>query len=954
MTPPDRWQHVERLYHAALARDANERAAFLREACGDDEPLRREIESLLAYASGAEAFLGAPALEVVRPALMQPNTMTVPMIGRRLGSFEITSQLGSGGMGEVYRARDTTLGRDVAIKILPDVFTEDAERRARFEREARVLAALNHPHIAAIYGFEHREGIHGLVLELVEGDTLAKRLRSGPVALKEALTIARQIAEALEAAHEKGIVHRDLKPANITITHDGVVKVLDFGLAKATADERAPDLTHSPTVTASGRFAGVILGTAAYMSPEQARGKVVDKRTDVWAFGCVLYEMLTGRQTFGGATLSDTIAAILDREPEWSALPEATPSTIRRLLRRCLEKDPKRRLRDIGDAQLEFVDDEAPAPVRSSKASWRETAAWITAAVCLLGAVALAGYGLSRAPALRRVARFHVLPPEDRSLSVFGRASRDVALSADGRRLVFVGLSGADRQRRLWVRSVDSLDAQALGGTEGAEFPFWSPDGRFIAFFAQGKLRKVAGIGGAPQVLCDAPAGNGGTWGPAGTILFARTDHGLYQVSANGGNPVPVTTRSEGQLGHRYPQFLPDGRRFLFLAQSGQREHRGIYVGSLDSRETVRVLETGSRAMYAPPGYLLFIRGNALMLQAFDPAAMQLSGDVISIVDDVWYDAGGGYADFAVVGDVLVYRQREKNIGQLAWFSRAGEMLGSAGSRADYIHPWLSPDEKRAVVEIIDPDTGEHAVWMLDVVRGARSRFIAGAGGTHWPVWSADGSRILFSSDRSGPWSLLATDSTGAGAEQELLSTTTSSTPTDWSRDGRFIVYETIGPSTRSDIWALPVSPRGQPFPVATSAAAEKQGQLSPNGRWVAYVSDDPGREEIFVQAFPDAKEKWPISTTGGSQPQWRRDGKELFYISRDLKLMAVGVNTTTTSFEASVPTPLFDLTSAGHARNNYMPSADGKRFLINTSVTGLGIGSMAVVLDWTGLIRER
>jgi eukaryotic-like serine/threonine-protein kinase len=961
VTNPDRWLEVETLYHGALARDESERAAFLREACSGDETLQREVESLLAYAIGAQTFMDKPALALIAPAVLPTDKMTMSLAGQRLGPYEIGALIGSGGMGDVYRARDTKLGRDVAIKILPAVFTADADRRARFEREARLLAALNHPHIGAIYGFEDREGVYALILELVEGQTLAQRLRAGPVPIPEALTIARQMADALEAAHEKGIVHRDLKPANIAITPDGVVKVLDFGLAKAGQPGQAggaggagqagdgDDLTRAPTVTSGGTHEGLILGTGAYMSPEQARGKAVDKRTDIWAFGCVLYQMLTGRKAFAGDTVSDTIAAILDREPDWSALPETTPSTIRRLLQRCLEKEPKRRLRDIGDAQLE-LDDPAPARVTSSNATRREAAAWSAAAVGLLGALAVAGYALSRAPVPPRAARFHVLPEEEGSISA-------VAFSADGRRLAFVGVA-ANGQRRLWVRPIDSLASQVIAGTEGASLPFWSPDGRFIAFFAQGKLRKVASGGGASQVLCDAESGNGGTWSAAGTILFApATDRGLFQVSADGGTPTPVTTPREGQAGHRFPQFLPGGRRFLFLAQAGQQAQGGIYVGSLDSKETVLLLETDVRAQYAQPGYLLFVRSNALMAQAFDVTATRLSGEVTSIAEDISYDAGGGAADFAVAEGLLAYRERARNRRELVWLDRTGKKVADAGAPADYIHPWLSPDEKRAVVEVVDPDDGAHAVWMLDLVRGSRSRFVGGPAASHFPVWSADGRRILFSSDRSGPWSLFARASTGTGADEELLTLPTSTNATDWSRDGRFVIYQTNAPATRSDVWALPVTPRAQPFPVAHSAAAERQAQLSPDGRWVAYVSDDSGRDEVVVQGFPEATDKVTVSIAGGSQPQWRRDGRELFYLSMDLKLMAVDVHATASSFDTAVPRMLFelgDLRGELSARNNFMPSADGQRFLINRFLTGRGSRPIVVVLDWAAVVRHR
>ena len=684
------------------------------------------------------------------------------------------------------------------------------------------------------------------------------------------------------------------------------------------------------------------------MSPEQARGKRVDKRTDIWAFGCVLWEMLTGRAAFGGNTPSDTMAAILDREPASDALPPDTPPSVRRLLERCLEKDPKRRLRDIGDAYLD-LNDEAPPRVSRSKSKWREAAAWATAGVCALAAIVVAAYPIFSRPATARVERFHVLPPEQGSI-------RDVAISADGRRLAFVAM-GADRERRLWVRMTDSLDARALAGTEGAGSPFWSPDGRFIAFFAQGKLRKVAADGGAPQVVSDGAVEGGGTWSQSGIILFAPgANGGLYQVSANGGSPAVVTSRSEGETGHRFPQFLPDGRRFLFLAQSGRGVPGGIYIGSLDSPETILVLETGVRAQFAAPGYLLFVRNNSLMAQAFDLATLRLSGDVMAVAKDVWNDTGGGGADFAVVEGVLAYRERERNRGELVWVDRAGQPLGMPGERADYIHPWLSPDEKRAVVELVDPDTQGHAVWMLDLVRGSRTQFVPGPAESHFPVWSPDGRTILFSSDRGGPWSLFVRSVTGASPEEELFASSSNSLAIDWSRDGRFILYQTVDPSTRSDIWALPMAPRGGPFVVANSMRNERQAQVSPDGRWVAYASDESGREDIWVQAFPEAHEKWPVSASGGSQPQWRHDGRELYYISRDLKLMAVDVNPAASSFDAGVPTPLFSLrlTDQLSARNNYLPTADGKRFLVNTSYAGIGTGSLAVVLGWTSVAPHR
>jgi Tol biopolymer transport system component len=933
----NRWHDAERLFHATLARAEGERSAFLREACDGDEALRRDVESLLSFEREAQAFMLDSALAAAA-AHVQPVAPT-PIVGQRLGPYEIGPLLGFGGMADVYQARDMTLGRDVAIKILPEVFTADADRRARFEREARVLAALNHPYIGAIYGFEQRDGVHGLVLELVRGDTLAERLRAGPLPVTEAVRFAQQIAEALDAAHEKGIVHRDLKPSNIMITPDGVVKVLDFGLARA---ETSESIVASDDDTRDG----LILGTAAYMSPEQARGRRADKRTDIWAFGCVLWAMLTGRAPFAGATVSDTIAAILERQPPWDALPAYTPPNVQRVLQRCLEKDVKRRLRDIGDAQFE-LEPEVPTPVGSPKSRRREAAAWSAAAVCLFAAL-VANSALFRGATPTRVTRFHVLPPGEGNI-------REVALSADGRRLVFVSL-GSDRERRLWIRSIDSLEARPLDGSEGASSPFWSPDGRFVGFFAKGKLKKIPSTGGAPQVLCDAADGRGGTWNADGTIVFAPVPDGaLLQVSANGGTPRRATTRQEGQAGHRYPQFLSDGRRFLFLAQAGRGKEGGIYVGSLDSPDTVLVLETAVSAQYAPPGYLLFVRDNALMAQSFDPSTLRLFGDVVAIAEDVWNDSGGGATDFAVSNGVLVYRERRRNLGELVWFDRAGQSIGSAGARADYIHPWLSPDGRRAAVEIVEPETQTHSIWVVDLVRGSRAQFVTGSAQSHFPVWSPDGRSILFSSDRGGPLTLVTKPATGTGPEQELLPPAMNSRAIDWSVDGRFILYQTTHPATRTDVWALPLAPRGEPFAVANTPSDERQAQVSPDGHWVAYTSNMSGGDEIWVQRFPYAGEKWPVSTAGGSQPQWRRDGRELFYISKDLKLMAVDVGGSESTFDAGIPKSLFALKFDDQlaVRNNFVPAADGTRFLINMSYSGLGTG-VAVVLDWASVMRDR
>ncbi len=570
------------------------------------------------------------------------------LIGSSIGVYHITALLGVGGMGEVYRARDSKLGREVAIKILPRLFISDPDRLTRFEREARVLASLNHPHIGAIYGLEEADGVRALVLELVEGETLADRIARGPIPLGDFLTIARQIAEALDAAHEKGIIHRDLKPANIKITPDGIVKVLDFGLAKATAGDGAtPDLTHSPTVTAGGTREGAVLGTAAYMSPEQARGTPVDKRTDIWAFGCVLYEMLTGQRAFDGASVSDTMAAVLTAEPDWNALPAASTFPVRTLLRGCLEKDPRHRIADISAAlfvlrhQATATPTEGPESHAIAGAFQRRPVTrrltYFAVGAALIGVVTvLAWRTFDRPPPDHPVVRMTLAPP-DRT-EEFGRSA---AVSPDGRWLTFIASTGG--RQMLWVRALNALDSQPLAGTEDASYPFWSPDSRHIGFFAGGKLKTIDAKGSPPVTLADAYNGRGGTWGADGTIIYAPGFiDPLYRVDASGRDPKPLTTldRERGEGGHQWPWFLPDGRHFVFLVKSGRPEYRGIYVGSLDSGERVRLIDACcANVQYAKPGYLLFLRGQTLMAQAFDARALTLTGSPSRIAEGLRYSA---------------------------------------------------------------------------------------------------------------------------------------------------------------------------------------------------------------------------------------------------------------------------------------------------------------------------
>ncbi len=932
--------------------------------------------------------------------------------GTRLGAFEVAELLGAGGMGEVYRGRDTRLGRDVAIKVLPEEFARDAERLARFKREAQLLASLNHPNIAAIYGLEEQDGLRYLVLEYVPGQTLAERIgtsapaggrtrgsaptgaagpggphgrgapmwapsagrRRGSAAtalpVDEALEICKQIAEALEAAHEKGIIHRDLKPANVKVTPEGKVKVLDFGLAKAMEPEgSAADLSKSPTISAVASHAGVILGTVAYMSPEQARGKPLDKRTDIWAFGCVLYETLTGKAAFGADTITDTIAAIIKNEPEWSALPAETPAPVRTLLRRCLQKDPRERLRDAGDALLELKQPAAAEAILRPAAAARPRALlWVVlAALTTAIALVLALVHFREAPPEQRVIKFALNPPEK---TTFGA----IAVSPDGRRVAFTA-SDALGKTQLWVRALDALAAQPLAGTEGASFPFWSPDSRSVGFFAEGKLKKIEASGAPPQTLANAPNGRGGAWSRDGVIVFTPDIASpLVQVFAAGGEPKPATQidASRQENSHRWPQFLPDGRRFLHFNLSSQPEHRGIYLGSLDSQDTsskekTRLVATHSSAAYAGPaagpGYLLFLRERALLAQRFDPLTLELTGEAFLVAEPVGVDAFFRARFSASQSGVLVYDSSSGGNRQLVWFDRSGKRLENVGPPGVYLSVDLSPDGRRVAAQRADPQTGNLDIWLFDLARSSSSRFTFHPAYEGNPVWSPDGRRIAFFSSRDGPFNLYQKPASGAGEEELLLKTKGAKWATDWSRDGRFLLYREMDSKTRGDLWVLPLAgetknAERKPMPFLRTEFDEADGRFSPDGKWVAYNSNESGRYEIYVREFspgqPASGGKWQVSTGGGAEPRWRRDGKELFYLAPDGKLMAVEVKAGA-GLEVGIPRPLFQtrVSLGGILAARYAVTRDGQRFLIISEAAEAFGEPATVILNWPAALKK-
>ena len=893
------------------------------------------------------------------------------MIGRTIGPYQIVAKLGEGGMGEVYRARDTRLGRDVAVKVLPDAAKLDADRIGRFQREAQILAALNHPHIAGIYGLEELPGTadrpgahHVLILELVGGGTLADRLERGALPVRDAMAMARQLADALQAAHDKGIIHRDLKPGNVALTSDGQVKVLDFGIAKTIT----PD-SHDMTATVEATERGVVLGTAAYMSPEQARGLPLDKRSDIWSFGCVLFEALTREAPFKASTVSDAIAGILTREPDFSKLPADTPPRVTWLLRRCLEKDMRRRLHDIADARIEIDEaltkpDDASDPQPRAQPSdrpvgLRERLAWIAAAAAVV--VALLAWILPRTDRPQQAGagatvRSSVLFPADVRLLAGEDPSGRFAISPDGRRLVVVANSGSG-ETRLYVRPTDGLVPQPLAGTDGASYPCWSADSGSIAFISrqlseglvgtQAKLKRIDLASGQVTTLADVSLSVPSAWNKDGVILFTPSGTSpIHRISASGGAPSPVTTldQANGDVQHANPFFLPDGRHFLFSVvgskTTGATATRGVFVGSLERNEPpVMLLEGTSSAKYAN-GHVLFVRSGRLMAQPFDLTRLRLAGEPVQLAEGV-QEGGGGGGGYSVgafgvsANGVLVYQSVTPVRMQLVWFDREGKRLSPLGGEADYADVTLSQDGARAAVSMLDASSGTRDIWVLNA-RGAAERITSDPADDFAPVWSPAGDRLAFSSARQGRVDLFTVKSSGAGAEAPIATSAldvgkfaAAWAPTDllvFIAGGRVIA--------RSDVWAVGVNGGREPFPLLQSPAIETQVRLSPDGRWLAYVMNQSSRLEVYVQPFPGPGPSQRVSIEGGRYPHWRHDSSELFFLAPDDRLMAAAIQLTPAEARVGAIRPLFKFQFHRYRLDAYPydVSPDG-RFLVNTLV---------------------
>jgi len=910
---------------------------------------------------------------------------------QNLAHYQTLGKIGAGGMGEVFRARDTRLGREVALKLLPEVFANDPERLGRFRREAKLLASLNHAHIATLHGFEEAGGRHFLVMELVEGEDLAQRLSRGALPTKEALKIIRDVADALQAAHAQGIVHRDLKPANIKVTPEGKVKVLDFGLAKAyESDPSKPDLTQSPTIaTALGTAGGVILGTAAYMSPEQARGKAVDKLTDVWALGCVLYELVTGNIAFPGETVSDTIAKILEREPDWSAIPAETPPGIQRLLHRCLEKDKSMRLQDVGEVRIEA--DAAlsgtsqswtgPIPIAETRGARRPGGAlgWFVAVVASAAAVLLAVLYFGADRESPQVIRSTIPQPEGSRFVSVGDYAGPVVVSSDGRRVAFVA-NDANLNRMLWVRELDALEARALPGTEGATFPFWSPNSRSLGFFTESRLMRVEISGGLPITLCDAPNGRGGTWGPKGVIVFSPDfQTGISRVPDTGGTPAVITTLdSTLHSSHRWPEFMPDGDHFIYIAvhhDVSKSAGYGLYFTDIDEGggEGKRVMSAGTSAVFAS-GHLLYVRENTLMAVPFDPVKGEMRGTPVTLIDKVQNDPTTWRSAISASADgVLAYHQGSSGVGvgtRLVIVDRKGKELSAIEDAGVYYHFKVSHDGNTVACtgggeSRTTPGAGLD-IFLFDIARGVRTRLSFSGGADVTPVWSPDGKRVAYATIFPGanvdPNLITIAQADGGGEELVLQSPSDDVWLSDWSRDGRYIVYsrgDFVG--LASDIWVLPLVGNRDPFPFLTSDLSEDLGSISPDGRWMAYSVNEEDGTQIYVSPFTPPLEaggspndhrtfaKWQISNEAdtGSFPLWSSKGTEIFFIKADGTIRSAEVDGTGDTFRSGRVQVLCQTDPWNFGRIGYDVMPDDQGFIVN-SFSAKATPPITLVQNWT------
>jgi serine/threonine-protein kinase len=976
---PERWERVKQLYDSASRLLPNARAAYLTIECGEDAELRAEVQRLLDQPVDTASLVDL----IGAPVAVLPDQYETSLIGRRLGPYEIRAFLGRGGMGEVFRAHDMTLGRDVAIKILPAAFTADAEQLSRFAREARIVAALNHPHIAGIYGVEESDSVRGLVLELVDGETLAERLahvaassaRPG-LRLDDVLDVARQIADALEAAHEKGIMHRDLKPANIAITPNGVVKLLDFGIAKViTPEASGVDLTAIEPASSVVTSAAGVLGTVHYMSPEQALGRPIDRRTDIWAFGCVVYEMLSGRMAFAGETLVETAASITKEEPDWSRLPSGTPAALRKLLERCLEKDARQRLRDIGDARVELEQLIRTPGAETARQYAVALPRWLWAAAALLAiAVPTALIGVPRGtgaavPGDLRVTRFEIgLPDGQVMVPTF---NSNVGLSPDGTQLALTPLPGPVSIRRLDSLTARTVEPPDTPGFRGA--PLFSPDGSSLAFIGGNAIvswsrpfMKAALAGGAPVKLTDYDMFHEGDWSDDGWIYWtASYPGGIVRIRDTGGTIEPVTDLNldSGERSHRFARLLPGDRALIYaVAFDGIQSYDDarIDLWDLDTRETKPLVARGTSPFYSPSGHIVYARDGKLFAVRFDLATRTVIGESFEVLDGVMMSRNTGAAHFSISdrGD-LAYVPGPAADGNrtLVWVDRSGKADPLPLPPASYLYPRIAPDGQSMAVEIEGPN---HDLYFYDFARTVLSKATTD-GMSHDPVWTPDSTRVAFRSWQYGGMTMWWMPADRSRAPERLDPRGTRQSPVSFSPDGRFLSFDQKDPQTRDDVWVLPVDGTGEPRPIATSRFGEGSAKFSPDGQWIAYSSNESGKEEVYVQPFPGVGPRLQISNAGGTDPVWRRQGGELYYRQGN-KMMAVTISTVP-RFRASPPRVLWEGTYSsgsgsscgmpGVSSSSYDVTADGQRFLMvrEEVVTSRRV---VVVLNWQEEVKAR
>ena len=880
--------------------------------------------------------------------------------GTKLGPYEILLPLGAGGMGEVYKARDTRLERTVAVKVLPTHMASSPEVRQRFEREAKTISQLSHPHICALYDVGREGETEYLVMELLEGEPLSDRLAKGALPLEQTLRYGVEIADALDKAHRQGIVHRDLKPGNVMITKSGV-KLLDFGLAKAMAPATPQaSLTALPTQQGLTQE-GTILGTFQYMAPEQLEGREADGRTDIFAFGAVLYEMATGKKAFAGATQASLISSILrDDPPPISQLQSMSPPALDRVVRGCLAKDPEDRLQSAHDiaSELKWISEGSgagigPPTAVSGRRRNRERLAWVVAALAIAAAAAWT-LGRGRHVAAPELpVKFLLSPPPGL------RLSDTVALSPDGRSIAFIA-EDSGRKRGLWLRPLDELTPKLLSGAGGERYPFWSADGRTLAFFESGRLRRIDVGGGSVQTICESGNGFGGSWSSSGTIVFASEfGAGLFTVPAAGGKPSTATTldSARGDVAHLLPVFLPDGRHFVFVARNKDPEKTVVALGELGSRSTRALFHAESEAIYADPGYLLFAREGSLLAQRFNPGRLEPEGEAVSVAGDVLFFTDVSGLQASVSGSRALVYGRWFHEKKLVWVDRKGAELGTLGPVGDYGDVDISPDGRRIAVSMSDQARGQNVdVWVLDAERGQTSRLTSERTDEFRPLWFPDGRQLAYESDHLGFYDIYRRSADG-GPEEAMLLDKHDKGIEDISADGRYALYTSATDGPRGDLWALPLS--GKPDPIRltqTPEFTEGTPRFSPDGRWIVFRSDETGRPEIYVQPFPSGPKK-QISSGGGSTPVWSRDGREIFYVTPDGRLNSVEVPFKGTELEAGAPRPLFDLRLAGSHwldSRQYDVAADGQRFLVVRRVEDAGPDALVVILNWTTGLKSR